>query len=393
VRFYRPHWYCFEANQGPEESVGTSHIDFRSPGDAGCFDMLDLTPEIIAQGHSAAVTSIRRLVSDVDLVYGLDEQSGARWRRAMLDGNLYAAWDVSDRVLARRLRRGDMGQKGPRHEQAVWNGGSFEEKRVLVRCYHGLGDTLQFIRYAEPLRTLAREVIVWAQPELLALVASAPGVDRAMALHDGAPYADYDIDVEIMELPHALRITPDQLPPPYIFPLKSCPGECTDDRLRIGVVWAAGDWDASRSIPPGLIQKIARGADADIFSFQKGRDAARGPALGFIDVSADSIDEAATRLHGVDLLISVDTMPSHLAGALALPVWTLLTANCDWRWKRLGSTTPWYPSMRLFRQSCPDDWTSVACEIGRALKEIQYGDKPWRQSHTAQRNKRFRVAY
>src|SRR5919204_527528 len=104
------------------------------------------------------------------------------------------------------------GGYAPRHEQWVWDGRPLADRTVLVRCYHGLGDTLQFARFLPLLANVARETLVWAQPPLLPLLATLPGVGRLLPLHDGAPGVDYDVDVEIMELAHALRTSADSLP-------------------------------------------------------------------------------------------------------------------------------------------------------------------------------------
>src|ERR1700730_9596920 len=130
------------------------------------------------------------------------------WLAAMRGGNFAEAWRISDEILNRRQRTGEAGWPAPRHLQFIWTGASLEGQRVLVRCYHGLGDTLQFIRFAAPLRARAREVTVWAQPALVELISTAPGVDRVLPLHEGTVAADYDVDIEIMELSHALRLTP-----------------------------------------------------------------------------------------------------------------------------------------------------------------------------------------
>jgi hypothetical protein len=95
----------------------------------------------------------------------------------------------------------------PRHLQYIWDGTPLAGKRVLVRCYHGLGDTLQFIRYAPLIKTIAREVIVLAQPALLPLLRTMRGIDRLLPLHNGAPDVEYDVDVESMKLPHIFRTT------------------------------------------------------------------------------------------------------------------------------------------------------------------------------------------
>src|SRR3954463_10313085 len=130
------------------------------------------------------------------------------WTAAMRAHDFARAWEINDRDLAQRIAAGDPKHRGPRHLQHIWRGEPLYGARVLVRCYHGLGDTLQFIRFAAPLRKIAREVIVWVQPELLPLIARVEGVDRALPLHDGEPDVDHDVDIEVMELAYALKATP-----------------------------------------------------------------------------------------------------------------------------------------------------------------------------------------
>src|SRR4051812_37088295 len=130
-----------------------------------------------------------------------------RWMAAMRRGDLMLAWQISDAVLKRRLESGTVCCNWPRHLQFVWTGAPLAGKRVLVRCYHGLGDTIQFLRFMRPLRALASEVTVWAQPALVDLAARAAGIDRVLPLHEGTPDVGYDVDLEIMEVPHALRVS------------------------------------------------------------------------------------------------------------------------------------------------------------------------------------------
>jgi hypothetical protein len=301
--------------------------------------------------------------------------SGAdAWTAAMRRGDFARAWEISDAILRERLVDRQCCVDWPRHFQFVWTGGSFACKRVLVRCYHGLGDTIQFIRFAAPLRAMAREVIVWAQPSLLPLIATAPGVDRVLPLHDGTPDVAYDVDVEIMELPHALRSMPHAVPRhvPYLFPepLRSIPAALSgEQRARVGVVWQAGDWAQHRSVPVPLIAGLACVPGVRLFSLQKGAaqtDASRIPAL---HICRDTLADDAALLFHLDLVITVDTMMAHLAGALGVPVWTLLHTDCDWRWQDHRSDTMWYPTMRLFRQPRPGDWESVIAPVCSALRE------------------------
>src|SRR3712207_7208710 len=116
----------------------------------------------------------------------------------MRRGEFEAAWALSDAVL--RARAGVPCWHLPRHLQYVWDGTPLAGRRVLVRCYHGLGDTLQFVRFVPPLRAVAEEVTLWVQPTLLPLLATMHGIGPCAPLHDGVPDVPYDVDVEVMEL-------------------------------------------------------------------------------------------------------------------------------------------------------------------------------------------------
>jgi hypothetical protein len=295
---------------------------------------------------------------------------GTGWTSAMRRGDFMAAWAVSDEVLRRRIDSGQRCWDWPRHLQYVWRGDPLRDKRVLVRCYHGLGDTIQFIRFAAPLRHLARQTVFWVQPELLELAKAAPGVDRAIPLHEGAPDVAYDLDIEIMELPHALRITPQMLGRgvPYLFAGKA---GIASSRKRVGLVWRAGTWNPSRSIPIELLMRARAAAGVDLFSLQLDADPAEIAALGATDWRSADVYLLAARLMTLDLAITVDTMVAHLAGALGRPVWTLLPADCDWRWMEGRSDSPWYPSMRLFRQRQSGRWQDVLDDVVAALARGQ----------------------
>lgn len=288
----------------------------------------------------------------------------------MRRGDFAGAWKVSDEVLRQRVAAGPCWHL-PRHEQYVWRGDSLAGKRVLIRCYHGLGDTVQFIRLARPLRRLAAEIAVWVQPELMPLIAGAPGVDRVLALNDGTPDIPYDTDIEVMELPHALRISRADLPGPV--PYLSLPDAVRRERcpagLCVGLVWQAGSWDERRSIPAALLRPLAGIPRVRLFSLQIGAlagDARLIPARRF--GTADILG-LAERMQRLDLIISVDTLAAHLAGALGRPCWTLLHADCDWRWMRESSDSVWYPTMRLFRQIDPGEWRPVIGAVARALQD------------------------
>jgi hypothetical protein len=231
-----------------------------------------------------------------------------------------------------------------------------------VRCYHGLGDTLQFIRFAAPLRQIASEVVVWCQPQLIGLIRRVSGVDRVLPLHDGTPHTEYDVDIEVMELAYALRVSPESLGRhvPYVaceaVRARAPSGVHRAARPRVGIVWAGGNWNASRTLPMPQLERLATLPCIELCSLQFGGSQ---EFLALTDLSCQNLCELARRMATLDLVISVDTMVAHLAGAMGLPVWTLLPAHCDWRWMHDREDSPWYPSMKLYRQTIEGGWPGL----------------------------------
>jgi len=292
------------------------------------------------------------------------------WFEAMLRGDFAAAWRVSDSLLHTTRQQDHV--RVPRHEQNIWDGRPVAGRRVLVRCYHGLGDTIQFIRYAALLKRVAAEVIVWMQPSLIPLLRNVQGIDRVLPLHDGVPDVEYDVDVELNELPYVFRTTLETIPAevpyvhvePALFP--------RNDKLKVGLIWRSGEWDERRSIPFRALLPLSEVRGVEWHLLQRdARLAGWNGEFGTITGGDNPLDDARI-MRALDLVISVDTMTAHLAGALGQPVWTLLPFEPDWRWMRDRSDTPWYPTMRLFRQQREGDWDPIiralALELQKAVK-------------------------
>jgi hypothetical protein len=282
----------------------------------------------------------------------------AAWVAAMRRGDHASAWVINDAVLAARDPAARDDPRLPYHLRWVWDGRPFRNRHVLIRCYHGLGDTLQFARYLPRLRPLVASLTVEVQPELLPLLATIPGPDRLIPFDPANPAPAAECDLEIMELAHALRLPPETGP----FPLL-----CADpSRLpggTIGLRWQAGEWDLERSIDPDLLAELT---SRPCISLQPTKT--HLPVLN-VEGCTRSVVETAAHISGVELVITVDTMVAHLAGALNKPVWVLLKHDADWRWMADRYTSPWYPSMRLYRQRTPGDWASVIASIAADLAE------------------------
>ena len=267
----------------------------------------------------------------------------------------------------------------------VWNGSALGGRPIVLRAEQGFGDTIQFVRYAPLLRERfgAGRLILECPDALKRLMTSAAGVDQVLAPQD-ARSEQADLEVYVMSLPHRFGTTPQTVPAdvPY---LRARPQDVdrlrplvgTGNALRVGLVWAGNPAQADdrrRSCALATLAPLLEVAGVEFFSLQKGAaadlDGDMIRRLGLRDLGSACTDLAdlAAAMKMMDLIISVCTAPAHLAGALALPVWTLLPHVADWRWLLGRSDTPWYPTMRLFRQPAHGDWGAVVRDVYEALR-------------------------
>ena len=292
---------------------------------------------------------------------------GAQWIAAMRAGNWESAWQLSDQVLAARDRATQDDPTLPYHLRWVWDGTPPDGRPALVRCYHGLGDTLQFARYLPKLRERAARVTLEVQPELAGLLGAMPGVDHVVPFQLDAPVPPEPCTLEIMELPHALRLPPP--PAPYLDAAGAPP---ESGPLRVGLCWQAGGWDSARSVPLTLLAPLARLPGVALVSLQRGPAAeevlAPGapPVLNPRDRGVDAA-ETARLLMGLHVVVTVDTAVAHLAGALGRPGWVLLRRDADWRWPDGPDASPWYPTLHLARQDEESDWLDPVAEVTEAV--------------------------
>ena len=263
----------------------------------------------------------------------------------------------------------------------AWQGEALKGKTVLLWAEQGLGDTLQFIRYANTLAGQGATVLAEVQPELQALIAHMPGVSRSIARGQSLP--DYDFHCPLMSLPLHLGIDGAA---PYLHAAadKAAAWKTRLNgyrRPRIGLVWAGRSRvqnpeldaiDRRRSVSLKQLAPLTALTHCSFFSLQKGGPAAELGAsnLPIHDFSAQWQDLADTAafIENLDLVISVDTAVAHLAGALGKPVWLLNRFDSCWRWGMERSDTPWYPKLRQFRQPRPGDWETP---INALLEELR----------------------
>jgi hypothetical protein len=309
----------------------------------------------------------------------LPEEVADAWLAAMRRGDWMEAWRQADRIeLPRRHAQTGAGfVRGPEHLR--WDGSPLQGRSVLIRCEHGLGDTLQFIRFVPLISQQASAVNLMVQPHLVELLSGAPGLGMVHNAWTGGPGPAHDVEIEVMESPYALRTDLRSLPPPYAHLRPRVAGRLAlpwpqPRQLRVGLVWAASDWDRSRSIALSALEPLLAVKRAQFFSLQQG-EAAADPlldALPVVNLSPHTRDivAAAAAMLELDLVITVDGMPAHLAATLGLPTWLLLKHDADWRWMEGRCDTPWYPGMRLFRQPRAGDWDAAIRAAARALPTI-----------------------
>jgi tetratricopeptide (TPR) repeat protein len=278
------------------------------------------------------------------------------------------------------------GRTQARHfRQPEWDGSPLKGQTLLVHAEQGLGDTIQFVRYIELIRDA--EVILEVQPALLDFLdsqrASFPSLKRVVAAGSSLP--EFDCHIPLLSLPRIFQTTLETIQnrTPYLSSIGASRLESWKARmgpgkeLRVGLVWAGGAQNSrngTRSMDLSELKPLAGLAGAAFFSLQKGPASldAAGSSFPIDDLIAGSNDlrDTAAAILNLDLIISVDTMVAHLAAALGKPVWTLLSFAPDWRWLRGRHGCPWYPTMRLFRQSRPGDWGTVVEDVRDQLEDL-----------------------
>lgn len=268
-----------------------------------------------------------------------------------------------------------------------WNGADAQGKKVRVSIEGGLGDTIMFARYVPMIAARNAKVSLMVQPELLRLFENFPDTHELITPENTPPSSD--LGVPPFSLPSIFGTTVATIPNtvPYLHArpdLKEAWRQrlASDANFKVGLVWAGkiGDWKSGynlrRSIKIEELAPLAEIKGATYYSLQKGdpaADVARAPAgMNIVDLSHELTDfaDTAAALANLDLLISVDTSIVHLAGAMARPVWTLVAFSPDWRWMLDRDDTPWYPTMRLFRQPQRYDWKSVVDRVADELRSL-----------------------
>jgi len=300
----------------------------------------------------------------------------ARGNRALLwllQGDFHRGWrEYEWRWKSNQLHRQDFAQPG-------WDGSPLSSRTILLHSEQGLGDTLQFVRYASLVKQQnpAAKVVVGCQRRLTNLLSRCPAIDKVVGAGD--PLPPFDVHSPLLSLPGIFQTTLETIPAqvPYLFPdpklVVHWRNKLGNVRgLRIGINWQGrfGEGEfRKRNIPLELFASLAKLPGVQLISLQK-REANEShfqqntPFTVFdpgpeFDTVHGAFEDSAAIMMNLDLVITSDTSVPHLAGALGVPVWLALPFVPDWRWLQNRWDSPWYPTMRLFRQQAAGNWSGV----------------------------------
>jgi Flp pilus assembly protein TadD len=338
---------------------------------------------LIAQGNALVRT---KRFDEADAVYrcaiALNPSSPeAHWNYALLQlrlGNYENGWDEHE---WRHHVKSDFAPPQS-FAQPMWDGSDLRGKTILLHAEQAFGTSLQFVRYVPLVAERGGRVILQAPPELVRVLKGLRGAEEIIAVGELLP--GFDVHCPLLSLPRQfatrLKNIPCQIPylhaEPELVERWSRRLEPYRSQLKVGLVWAGRQVhmsDGDRSIKLAQLAPLASvGLDA-FFSLQKGSPAGQSPpdGMNLIDWTGDLEDFAGTAalIANLDLVITVDTAVAHLAGAMGKPVWVLLLCVSDWRWLLDREDSPWYPTMRLFRQPAIGDWESPIRAVAEALRD------------------------
>jgi tetratricopeptide (TPR) repeat protein/ribosomal protein S18 acetylase RimI-like enzyme len=345
----------------------------KDPASAGLLSNLGLCHQMVDEFDMAMTLFGRAIAAN-------PEFTEARFNRALL-----------------RLARGDFAEGWREYEQRwhvpymekpgiaapLWDGEPLDGRTILLYAEQGFGDAIQFLRYVPRVMACGGRVVLRLHRLLVRLAASLPGELSIVASNNRLP--EFDAWCPLLSLPRLFDTRLESIPVdvPYLA-VRPALAERWRRRLaalpgwRIGLVWAGDPRhinDFRRSLELDRLAPLFRVPGINWVSLQTGPragDAAMLAAAPMLDLSAELTDFAETAgvIANLDLVIAADTAVAHLAGALAAPVWTLLPHSPDWRWLLARDDSPWYPTMRLFRQPVPGDWDAVIAKVQAALAEL-----------------------
>jgi hypothetical protein len=286
-------------------------------------------------------------------------------------GHHHTGWSEEEQCQQQQL------SKPMPHLRSIWKGEDLQGKTLLLFCDQGVGDAIQFIRYVSHYKELGGRIIVCAPFDLIRLFSCVPGIDQVIEYDSTIPL--YDFYQPITSIPSVFSREIEKIPKePYL----KAPAELVNQwklrcdtlsGVKVGLVWSGNPrfpGNCFRLIEPSLLAPLLQKMPECTFvSLQKAQPG-RIIASNFVDWTLELSDfaETAALIENLDLVISVDTSIPHLTGALGKPAFVLLSSSADWRWLLHRSDSPWYPTLKLFRQKKRGDWSSVLEEVLNELK-------------------------
>lgn len=284
-----------------------------------------------------------------------------------------------------RLKTPELAGEGKRFNRPLWNGENLFGKTILLHAEQGLGDAIQFIRYVPLVASLGGRILLECKPVLKRLFQKVKGINEIILRGELVPR--YDFHCPLLSLPSRLHKADDTIPAtePYLSPdanlVEAWRNRMPDtgSAFKVGLTWAGSPGnknDQNRSLPLSQLDLLGTAGNVVFFNLQKGEgeDQAKQPLanLHFMNLKDDIGDFASTAalIANLDLVICVDTSIAHLTGAIGKPAWVLLPFAPDWRWMREREDSPWYPSLRLFRQYSIGNWEEVVIRMRDALRKL-----------------------
>jgi len=262
-------------------------------------------------------------------------------------------------------------------KQSEWDGLDDKPRTILLHAEQGLGDAIQFLRYVPVLAAQGHKVVLELPEPLIRLAATVEGASQVVKA--GTPLPPFDCHIALLDLPKVLRTTVASVPKSVPYVAAPAPVEHPAPvgvQLRIGFAWSGNpvhSGDRLRSAPFSWFLALSDVPNTAWYSLQVGEarndltKAAVGAWIADLGVKFGDFQDTANAIAGLDLIVTVDTAVAHLAGAMGKPVWVALPFAPDWRWMLERQDSPWYPTLRLFRQPAPGDWAGVFKRMHDAL--------------------------
>ncbi len=339
---------------------------------------------LVEQGQITAGEECFQKAYDLDAT-----QKVALWNRSiarLLQGDFAGGWPDYE------YRWAQPGKMERPFQEPRWDGSPLEGKTILIHAEQGLGDTIQFMRYVRLVKECGGRVLVESQPPLVQLLKGAAGVDEVLI--QGEPLPKFDVQIPLMSLGGLFKTTLDTIPCtiPYIHADATLQNQWRSEfaqmfsepqataPLNVGIVWQGNPTQADdryRSVRLSQFAPLAAVPGMRLISLQvvNGREQLADAPFPIFDLGskldASSLHDLAAVLPNLDLVVTVCTSVAHLGGAMGVPVWVALKRVPFWAWQLDGENTPWYPSLRLFRQRQFGDWQGVFERIAVALRSYR----------------------